>query len=267
MAPYDFKALDADVILRSSDGKEYHAHKAILSFSSPLFQDIFSLPQSTVSPPQIQTIDLTEPSETLEPFFQYIYPCSPPKISDITVWAAVYVVADKYQAEGVMDSLKDILLPKFLEASPFGVYALASRWGFEEEAKTASTRTLTLDILKDFTREDAELMGGAACHKLFLLHLNRREAVQAFIVKHRRPYTFSSTCVCSATPLVGFVPALCHLVGAKPSVTLEEVSEIVTNRWPWPATCGERCSFSHESKYNYCRSLARGISELPLFTG
>ena len=264
MAPYDFKGPDADVILRSTDGKEYHAHNFIPSLASPVFQGMFGLPQPAASPPQIPAIDLAEPSEILEPFIQYLYPRSPPKISDITAWAAVYAVADKYQAEGVMDSLRDTLLPKFLKASPFRVYTLASRWAFEEEAKIASTRTLTLDILKKLTPEDAELMGDAACRKLFLLHLNRREAVRAFIAQHPYPSASGPACVCPPTPVLDLIPALCRRVGAKPSVTLEEVYKAATKGWSYLAPCGERCRFSHENKHKYFRSLAKGISALPL---
>jgi len=45
--------------------------------------------------------------------------------------------------------LRGMLIPRFLETFPVRVYALASHWGFEEEAKIASGRTLTLDISKD----------------------------------------------------------------------------------------------------------------------
>ena len=264
MAPYDFKALDADVILRSSDEKEFPVHSVMLSFSSPVFKGMFGLPQPTESSSQIPTIDVSESSDILKPFIQYLYPRSSPNISDIAIWAAVYAAADKYQAEGVMDSLRDIL-PKFIEASPLRVYALASRWGFEEEAKTASTRTLTLDILKEFTPEDAEMMGGPACHKLFLSHFNRREAVRAFIMKHPRPLPSNITCACP-TPLtlfVNFIPDLCQRVGAKPSTTLEEVYEVATDYGLWPAPCDVGCRYSHENKHEYYNSLARGISALP----
>ena len=266
MVLYDFQAPDADATLRSSDEKEFHVHKIILSLASPVFRGMFGLPQPTGSLPQIPIVDVTESSDILQPFIQYLYPCSPPKVPDVTMWSALYIVADKYQAEGVMDSLRNIL-PKFLETSPLRVYALASRWGLEEEARTASTRTLALDILRDFAREDAELMGGAACHKLFLLHLNRREAVQTFIVRHPRPTSpIGTTCPCPATPLVNFILTLCHRVGTRPLVTLGEVHE-VANRQAWPKNCGRKCRFSHGSMNKYFRSLARGISELPLSTG
>jgi hypothetical protein len=187
MAPYDFNAPDADAILRSSDGKELHVHRLILNLSSPVFEGMFALPQPTETPPQIPTVDLSEPSDVLKPFIQYLYPRSQPNITDLSMWAALYTIADKYTVEAVMELLRNMLIPRFLEKFPLRVYALASRWGFKEDAKTASRGTLTINILKHFPREDAELMGGGACQQIYLLHLNRREAALALLSSHPCP--------------------------------------------------------------------------------
>ncbi|KAN0137884.1 hypothetical protein V8E53_004368, partial [Lactarius tabidus] len=44
---------DANIILRSSDQANFHVHKSVLVISSPLFKDIFSLPQ----PPSNELVD------------------------------------------------------------------------------------------------------------------------------------------------------------------------------------------------------------------
>ncbi|TFY76282.1 hypothetical protein EWM64_g7730 [Hericium alpestre] len=36
---------DADIVMRSSDGVHFHVHKNFLSKCSPIFADLFSLPQ------------------------------------------------------------------------------------------------------------------------------------------------------------------------------------------------------------------------------
>ena len=79
MAPYEFDAPDTDAILRSSDGKELRVHRLILSLSSPVFQGMFSLPQPTDASPEIPCVDVSEPSDILQPFIQYLYPRSPPQ--------------------------------------------------------------------------------------------------------------------------------------------------------------------------------------------
>ena len=109
MAPYNFDAPDADVILRSSDGKDLRVHRLILSLASPVFQGMFNLPQSTELSPETPTIDVPESSDILQPFFRYLYPRSLPKISDLAMWTALYAVADKYNAEAVTDLSRGML--------------------------------------------------------------------------------------------------------------------------------------------------------------
>ena len=264
MAPYDFDAPDADVILRSSDGKELRVHRLILSLASPVFQGMFSLPQPTEPPPQIPSVDVPESSDVLRPFLQYLYPRSPPKISDISMWAALYSIADKYGTEVVMDPLRDMLIPRFLETSPMRVYALASHWGFEDEAMIASTGTLTIDILEDFPPEDAELMGGAACRKLSLLHISRREGARALVANHPppSPSQHHPPCLCPVPNYTGLIPALCQRVATKPWLTAEELYEEVAV-WDYPNKCSNVCRNAFRNMHAYFVSLLKGIFELP----
>ena len=263
MAPYDFDSPDADAILRSSDGKELRVHRVILSHSSPVFQGMFGLPQPTSDlPAQMPTVEVSDPSDTLEPFIQYIYPQSPPKTADLSMWAALYTIADKYNAEVVMEHLRDMLIPRFLETSPFRVYALASRWSFEEEAKTASRRTLRLDILNDFSEEDAKLMDGVACQKLYRLHFNRREAARAVVSNHPPPSPSDASCVCPPPLWSGLAPSLCQRVSTAPWLTAEELFEEAA-KWGYPTQCGYSCRNAWENMHKQFVSLVERISDLP----
>jgi hypothetical protein len=264
MAPYDFDAPDADTILRSSDGEELRVHRLILSLSSPVFQGMFSLPRHTESSPELPIIDVPESSDILQPFLQHLYPRSPPRITDISMWAALYAIADKYGAEVVTDLLRDMLVPRFLETSPLRVYALASCWGFEEEAKIASRRTLTLDVSKGFPEEDARLMGGVACKKLFLLHLQRREQVQALI--SHRPYHFSNLGSCSCPPMDfdAVVQRLNQCVSARPWLTAEELYEEAAGAGKSQSQrCHGNCRNAFKNIHEWISSISKGMLELP----
>ena len=265
MSPYDFDSPDADVILRSSDGKDLRVHRIILSLTSPVFQGMFNLPQPTESPSpsQIPTIDVPESSDILQPFLQYLYPRSPPKISDVAMWADLYTIAHKYDADVIMDLLRDMLIPRFLEIAPLRVYALASHWGFEEEAKIASTRTLTFDIFKDLPQEDAELMGGTACQKLYLLHFNRRERARTLIASHPLPTSKDPSCKCPPPDYTGLVSALSQRVATRPWLTAKELFEEVGRRG-YPTQCSLfECRNSFKNMHVYFASLLNGVSELP----
>ena len=179
------------------------------------------------------------------------------------MWTALYAIADKYGAGVVMEHLKGILIPWFLEASPLRVYALASRWGLEEEAKIASRGTLTMDIFQELPREDAELMGGHACQRLYLLHFNRREAARALVEKHPRPSPMRPSCLCGFPPVwSGLVSALSQRVAARPWLTAEELYEEAA-KYDYQKICSPTCCHSFRNMHVYFSSLLKGLSDLP----
>jgi len=65
---------DADTTPRASGGKQFHAHKLVLSLASPVFRDMFSVPQPPDGPPKTPIIDVDDPPDALETFLQIIYP-------------------------------------------------------------------------------------------------------------------------------------------------------------------------------------------------
>ena len=267
MAPYDFEAPDADVILRSSDGKELRVHRVILSLTSPIFQDMFSLPQPTEPPTQIPTIDVPESSDILKPFIQYLYPRSPPKISDLAMWEALYTAADKYDAEAVMETLRDMLISQFLETSPVRVYALASHWGFEEEAKIASRGTLKMDLSKGFPEEDAKLMGSIACQKLCLLHLQRRDKARVLVsgCYHRFSHQFSQNCSCPPMDYNNLTRALSVRLSTRPWLTAEELYEEAA-RMRSPRMCSDNCRNAYKNIHAWFSLILNDLSNLPQTT-
>jgi len=254
MAPYDFDAPDTDAILCSSDGKEFRVHKLILSLASPVFQDMFTLPQPTDSPSRIPIVDVSEPSDILQPFIQYLYPRSSPKISDISMWPVLYATADKYGAEGVTESMRDMLIPRFLDAHPLRVYALASHWGLEEEAKIASRRTLQMDISEEVPEEDARLMGGVACQKLYRLHLQRRDQARALVNEHT--HAWKQACFCASTEDDAVTQALAKRLSTRPWVTAEELYEAAK-----AISCG--CPNAYTNRHGWFASILEDVSELP----
>ena len=84
----------ADVILRASGGKEFHAHKIILSLASPVFRNIFSVPQPPhTEPSKLPIVDVDDPPEALGMFLQFIYPTRNPPINDVETLASILGVA------------------------------------------------------------------------------------------------------------------------------------------------------------------------------
>ena len=96
---------DADIILRASGGKEFHAHKLVLSLASPVFRDMFSVPQPppTNESPKLPVVDVHDSPEALEIFLQFIYPIRNPVIRDAYTLASIVRLADKYDAKDAVN--------------------------------------------------------------------------------------------------------------------------------------------------------------------
>lgn len=154
MSPTFFTTDDGDIILRAgteSDPKyDFRVHKLILSLASPVFKDMFAVPQ----PPdqtlneqhQIPVVDVPDPPEVLDTMLRFIYPgVELPKVASVSALGALFSVADKYNIASVYSFLKESL-KTFLPAEPFAVYAAACRFGFmevaREAAKTGNTRCI-----------------------------------------------------------------------------------------------------------------------------
>ncbi|KAF9003676.1 hypothetical protein BDQ17DRAFT_1326051 [Cyathus striatus] len=90
----------SDITLVSSDKIHFHVHKIILSLASPLFNDMFTLPQpSPSSPSSSPTIQLTETSSTITSFLRLVYPIPDPELVDLVDIIPILEAATKYQLE------------------------------------------------------------------------------------------------------------------------------------------------------------------------
>lgn len=202
---------DGDVILRATHGTEnrdFRVHKLFLSFSSPVFKDMFKIPQpSSVAPDGIDVVDVTDPPRALELVLRCIYPFpASPVVDDLTTLSEALVLVDKYNIEAARSRLR----PSFKELAatePLRAYAIACRFGLEDEMKIASSHT-TLIHLSGLTElpEEFKLIPATEYHRLILLHSRfRKEAAT----------------IATRTPLAQ--PTNSGFFGAPPPMTAEDM--------------------------------------------
>ncbi|KAI0786788.1 hypothetical protein C8Q75DRAFT_771318 [Abortiporus biennis] len=131
---HSFTDLDADIILRSRDGEDFRIYKVILSNASPVFQDMFTIPQpaeprrppgpqsSTSTKSDPPTVHLPERSEVLEWILRACYPMNIPKVQDLN---QVY---------------------ELLESEPLRVFAIAHRYSMQDLAKLSAYKCLNKSV-------------------------------------------------------------------------------------------------------------------------
>lgn len=174
--PYD--RLDGDVILRCSDNVGFKVHRLILLLASPVFADMFSLPQSAntgsdtvASPP---TIDLTENSKIIHALLDACYPFGDPVLDDLDTVDRLLDAAAKYDVDKATQ-FGQRRLCAFVNAQPLSAFAIACRMHFEDVANEAANRAHALSIFENGLVYVKELdRVSAGCYHRLIQHYRRR---------------------------------------------------------------------------------------------
>ena len=144
-APFDNP--DSDIILRSSDGVNFHVFKLILSLASPVFKDMFTLPQPQPDASSVHTIPMAESSATLNSLLLFCYPTPNPTFCSLDDAIAVLEAARKYDMAGTLSCASDLVVAQFVSTSSLELYALSCKLGWKHHAQTAATEALKIKNL------------------------------------------------------------------------------------------------------------------------
>jgi len=190
-------SFDADVVLSSRDGILFCVPSMTLKMTSSWFRTMFTLPQG--SPPassrshnpnqrdngtvsaDTEIIGLDEDSSTLEPLLRMICGFEIPTLDTWDAVEPVLYAAEKYDMPGPASIMRALLrAPTFTDA-PLRLYAAACHFGWAEDARTASTRSLTLNLYDSVHKPSLLRLRTADLYALFALHHERREQFRARI--------------------------------------------------------------------------------------
>jgi BTB/POZ domain len=132
--PHPFFNTDyADIILRSSNGVEFHVHKAILAFASPYFKHMFLLPSKDG---QSLLLDVPESDQIWESLLRLCYPVDAPSVNIDTI-ADLTAAAIKYDFPHAIKFMGKELR-SYIGLNALDVFAIAYRLELLEEAGEAA---------------------------------------------------------------------------------------------------------------------------------
>ena len=150
-SPFD-EPSDGDVILKSSDGVLFRAHKVILSLASPFFRDMFSLPQAG-SPPDglanAPVIPFSESSEIIDALLRFIYPEEDPDLKPVHEIEGAVEAAIKYDIPKCISALRKKLI-QCASKEPIRVFMIACKNNLADVASAAAHLSLRRPILYSF---------------------------------------------------------------------------------------------------------------------
>jgi hypothetical protein len=147
LANTPFNDPKADVILQSSDGVHFRVFKIILSFASPIFSDMFSIPLlASLNPDsddEVPMVTVSENAEVLDLSLRHIYPLQTPDTVPLRDASLLAEFAHKYQVDALDKSVRRYLMDS-IEQDPVGVYAIAVAYGYKCVGKSAAQSCLNL---------------------------------------------------------------------------------------------------------------------------
>jgi len=191
---------DWDVVIHA-DGWLFYVHSSVLSSSSSFFRGMFLLPQPPTQDPTLPIVDVYEPPEVWDLFMQLIYPGAMIQIPDVRTLGSLFTAADKYHIPKIWLGLR-YRLKEFMPSDPFGVYLLACRCNFLEEAiEAAEMSTANSRNLRDYAEEARRVsdMNVIRFHRF----VGSRESGGRLIIRDTDSWTpmgqWFFDCACNAT--------------------------------------------------------------------
>lgn len=187
-----FGASDADILLCSRDDVLFRVHSRILHLTSGWFRALLSLPQC---PPSYQpstspeVIHVAESSKVVAGLLGMSTGQELPKFDSFEFLDELLRAAEKYEMTGAISVIRlAIMTPSFLDKHPVRVYGIASQWGWTEEAKLASTKTISVDLLAHDAVKDLHAVEPPHLTPLLLLHRRRRDILREGLDSHSNFY-------------------------------------------------------------------------------
>ncbi|PPQ68179.1 hypothetical protein CVT24_005067 [Panaeolus cyanescens] len=193
-----FNSPDADVILISSDTTRYRVHSFILRNTCTYFRTLPALVQRQQQ--QQQQRNQQAATSPTSPTAVSTIPPLPPLVIDVSeedrvltkvlsmlcglyteAWESIEDAEDalslisKWDAPGPLSVIRTAITAPLFLASPIRLYAMATTFGWDEEAQLAATRTLPLDLYDEEYKPDLERIRSKHLLRLLRLHRSRRD--------------------------------------------------------------------------------------------
>ncbi|KAF5345309.1 hypothetical protein D9758_008510 [Tetrapyrgos nigripes] len=190
---------DADIVLACKSATVYYRiHSYTLKTASGFFRTMFSLPQKNYDTLSNEVIYLEEDEATLDAVFRMISGLPLPPIDSYDQVDLMLDAIEKYDMPGPLSIIRIMVMTPSLLNQPFRLYPIATRFGWDAEAKYASSQTLSYNLYDPEHRPGLAKLSTDALLRLFELHHARREGIRQRL--NDPPFVVSSgtNATCSA---------------------------------------------------------------------
>ena len=196
-----FCANDADVIIRAEGPVDFRVNKCTLSFVSPVFKDMFIIPQPPSDTPDVLPhVDVQDPPGAWENILRTIYPVPNPTIDNLDDLESLLLTAKKYEMKFVIDShLRCFEDQMFVRADPLRLYAIACASGLEEQAKYVASHAEISTVVERSSVSDLKCLTWDSYHRLVSFLVRRDKEWSRTLANNLIPN--QRTCKCCLEPV------------------------------------------------------------------
>ena len=191
-----FCANDTDIAIRSLGTYEFRVHKLILSLASPIFKDMFTLPQPPADNPGVLPhVDVEESAVTWKHILLTIYPTPNPVIDDLEDLESLLFTAKKYEMQSIIDTHKMTFENHgFMRENPLRLYAIACACGFEDQAKYVARHAERLAVTRHFDAGNSRGLTLSSYHNLVSFLAERDDEWYRILGKAELPGSYHCNC-------------------------------------------------------------------------
>ncbi|RDB18928.1 hypothetical protein Hypma_014379 [Hypsizygus marmoreus] len=273
-----FNSPDGDVILCSTESTFYRLPSYVLRHTTGLFRTMLSPPEGFgehSEGQEAEPIMVEEKDNIVERLLRLISGLETPKWESFDELEAVISLAEKWDAPGPLSIIRSAITAPVFLTEPLRLYVLATRFGWDEEARLASTYTLTLALYDETHASQLQRLSPKDLMRLLGFHRRRRDDFKTFIDRDERFNAGNAMdCFCSGCgekidnhtwrELKG---RMFYEMDQRPlgdtlyGLDMEEWPESVAC---WTAKCGKKeCGRLNYNKLTTLRDIKASIDRLP----
>ena len=193
---FDFSPPDADIILRSSNSRDFRVLKLFITKSSPVLDKLIqTASDSAVSAPPASTtplpvIQMSESGPILYNLLTFILPVPPVLPSSVEGALELLSVAKKYEMNHVLAHIRGSMSlrdpPLICRSNALRVYSLAQKYGLRQEVVQAARLTVRSTLTVENLEDKLDVMPGDHLHELWKYHRRLREKLVFHVDEFRR---------------------------------------------------------------------------------
>ncbi|TDL26536.1 hypothetical protein BD410DRAFT_783587 [Rickenella mellea] len=172
-----FSSPDAEIVFLSDDGVLFRVHRVVLQLGSGFFNGMLEMPRDADEALNNPPILIRDNSNVFAALLDIIYPHrQPPELDSLDFALQILQTAENYEMHKVTEIVKCIIKSRldFFLQQPIELYNIATRYGWEDVAKVASTETLTINLHDPTMSESVKRLESVPLWQLVDLHWRRR---------------------------------------------------------------------------------------------